>query len=355
MMEEFYMRRCFELAKQAIGFTYPNPMVGSVIVHNGEIIGEGYHQICGGPHAEVNAIRSVKNEKLLKESTLYVNLEPCSHYGKTPPCADLIISKGIKRVVISNKDPFPEVSGRGIKKLQDAGIEVICGVLENEGAWLNRRFFVFHTKKRAYTRLKWAQTADGFLDFKRSNNNKLPLKISTAETLPLVYLLRSHEAGILVGTQTAIQDNPSLTIRDVKGKQPIRLLIDRELKVPFDYHLYDSKVPTIVFTERENTPTIDNVKFISIPFFNNGQLSIKNLQEKLYELKIQSIVVEGGSMLLNSFLDEGLWDEIRIETNTQLFIEEGVIAPTAHGEIIKKELIGHQQITTYRNSVTTTS
>lgn len=350
MREEIYMQRCFELAKQAIGHTYPNPLVGAIIVHNNKIIGEGYHQNYGGPHAEVNAINSVKNQELLKESTLYVNLEPCSHYGKTPPCADLIISKEIKRVVISNKDPFPEVYGRGIKKLEDAGIEVVCGVLEEEGKWLNRRFFTFHSKKRPYTLLKWARTADGYLDYERENATTPPLKISSVETLPLVYQLRSHEAGIIVGTRTALLDNPSLTIRDIKGKQPTRILIDRELKVPFTYHLYDSSTPTIVFTDNDKYPTIDNVTFINTPFNNENKLSIKTLQSKLYELKIQSIVVEGGAQLLQSFLDEELWDEIRIETNKNLIIQNGIIAPQPQGKLIKTVQYGLQEISRYCNS-----
>lgn len=350
MTEELYMRRCFELAERAIGYTYPNPLVGAVIVHNEEIIGEGYHQFYGGPHAEVNAINSVKEQELLKESTIYVNLEPCSHYGKTPPCADLIISKKIKRVVISNKDPFPGVCGRGIKKLEDAGIEVICGVLEKEGEWLNRRFFTFHTQKRPYTLLKWAETADGYLDYVRQNAIISPLKISSPETLKLVYQLRGREAGIVVGTHTALLDNPSLTIRNTEGKQPTRILIDRELKVPFTYQLYNSTSPTIVFTEKETYPTIENVRFIKVPFDRDNKLSIETFHNKLYELKIQSVVVEGGAQLLHSFLAAGVWDEIRIETNENLYIHHGIKAPLPQGEVIKIEQIGNNRITRFSHS-----
>lgn len=350
MTEENYIRRCFELAQRAIGNTYPNPMVGAVIVHKDKIIGEGYHEYYGGAHAEVNAIRSVENEELLKESTLYVNLEPCSHYGKTPPCADLIISKQIKRVVISNKDPFPEVSGRGIKKMQDAGIEVICGVLEKEGNWVNRRFFTFHSEKRAYTLLKWAQTADGYIDFERTSAENPPLKISSIDTLPLVYQLRSREAGIVVGTRTALLDNPSLTIRDIEGRQPIRILIDRELKVPSHYHLYDQSVPTLIFTEKEKNTEMENIRFEGTEFDKDGKIVIDKFLRKLYELKIQSVVVEGGAQLLQSFLDNELWDEIRIETNESLHIDKGVKAPRINIKEIKKELIGTQKICEYYNS-----
>lgn len=350
MTEELYMRRCFELAERAIGYTYPNPLVGAVIVHNGEIIGEGYHKFYGGPHAEVNAINSVKKQDLLKESTIYVNLEPCSHYGKTPPCADLIVSKQFKRVVISNKDPFPEVCGRGIKKLEDAGIEVVCGVLEEEGKWLNRRFFTFHNQKRPYTLLKWAQTADGYLDQERQDPTHPPLKISSQETLQLVYQLRGREAGIVVGTHTALLDNPSLSIRNSQGKQPTRILIDKDLKVPFSYQLYDSTSPTIVFTEKEAYPTIENVLFIKVPFDRENNLSIETFHNKLYELKIQSIVVEGGAQLLHSFLASGAWNEIRLETNENLYIRQGIKAPLPQGEVINIEQIGNNRITRFIHS-----
>src|SRR5690554_546144 len=234
------MSRCIQLAKNGLGATYPNPLVGSVIVHKDRIIGEGWHQMAGQPHAEVNALKSVADQELLKEATIYVNLEPCSHYGKTPPCSDLIIIKGIKRVVIGSSDPNPEVAGRGIKKLRDADCEVILGVRKEECDDLNKRFFTFHNKKRPYIFLKWAQTPDGFIaPEKKTRTTTNPVWITNEYSRQLVHKMRSEEMAILVGTNTVMEDNPSLTVREWAGKNPIRVVIDRTLKLPPNAAVFD--------------------------------------------------------------------------------------------------------------------
>jgi diaminohydroxyphosphoribosylaminopyrimidine deaminase/5-amino-6-(5-phosphoribosylamino)uracil reductase len=344
-IRETYMRRCFDLAGKGLGNVAPNPMVGAVIVYNDKIIGEGYHRKYGQPHAEVNAIASVKEPNLLKEATLYVNLEPCSHHGKTPPCADLIIEKGIPEVVIANNDPFPEVSGRGICKLRDAGIKVTTGFLQQEGEWLNRRFFLFHTKKRPYIILKWAQTSDGYLDMIRSDNETPALVISSNESGMFSHKLRAEEPAILVGTNTALLDNPELTVRKWYGKNPIRILIDKELRVPFSYNIYNAKSWTIVFTGKKETNfEPDNVEFVISDFDDKGQLSPELLLHELYKKNIQSLIVEGGSLLHKSFLTHDLWDEVRVETNTSLNIGNGVPAPVFSGKRIQKFCIGENVI-----------
>lgn len=278
--DEKYMRRCIQLAKNGQQNAKPNPMVGAMIVYNGRIIGEGYHVRCGAGHAEVNAFASVRqeDEPLLAESTMYVSLEPCSHYGKTPPCADLIIKKGVRRVVIGCIDEFAEVQGRGIRKLEDAGIEVVVGVLENECKILNRRFFTFHREQRPYIILKWAQTANGFID-----DHFQPTAISNGFTRMLSHKLRAEEDAILVGRVTDERDHPQLTVRDWNGENPKRLVIDR-----------------------------------------SHPLNI----ESLHAHGIQSLIVEGGAKTLQSFIDDALWDEIRVETNLMMTVAEGTIAPT---------------------------
>ncbi len=346
------MHRCFELAEKGLGNVAPNPLVGAVIVHNGKIIGEGYHQAYGRPHAEVNAIASVRNPDLLKESVLYVNLEPCSHYGKTPPCAQLIIRNEIPQVVIANKDPFPEVSGRGIRMMKDAGIKVTEGFLAEEGNLLNRRFFTFNTKKRPYIILKWAQTANGFMDIRRGSAETPALRISNKMTSMLVHKLRAEESAILVGTQTALLDNPELTVRDWHGKNPVRILIDKDLRVPSTSRIYNEKSSTIVFTEKtpENIPG-SNVEYIRTCFEGVGEtLNLEILLGKLYEKNLQSLIVEGGSSLLNSFIQSGIWDEMRIETALILTVPEGVPAPPVSGYCIQKEIIGNQMIERFVNS-----
>lgn len=327
MVSNYYMSRCLQLAEKGFGSVSPNPMVGAVIVCDDKIIGEGYHERYGGPHAEVNAISSVADSSLLKRSTMYVSLEPCCHHGKTPPCADLIIEKGIPNVVICNPDPFEAVDGKGIEKLLAAGVNVQVGVKEELGRWLNRRFFTFHEKKRPYVILKWAQSADGFLDTLRLSAEESPLKISTPETLSLMHEFRSKESAIMVGPNTAIMDNPSLTVRYAEGKQPLRILLDRDLKVPQTAKLYDGSCPTIVLTRIRKEATFANVEYVTCNFHNDGSIDYADLFKILYEKKIESLVVEGGRLLLQNFLNDGIGDELRIETNKSLFVGSGVEAP----------------------------
>ena len=297
-----FMRRCIQLAKNGQQNAKPNPMVGAVIVHNGLIIGEGYHVRCGQGHAEVNAFASVKaeDEALLPESTIYVSLEPCSHYGKTPPCADLIIKKGVRRVVVGCIDEFAEVQGRGIKKIREAGIEVEVGVLEEECKALNRRFFTFHREKRPYIILKWAQTANGFID-----DHHKPLKISTDFTKMLSHKLRAEEDAILVGRITDEREHPQLNVREWYGPDPKRLVIDRTHPLNID---------------------------------------------SLYAQNIQSLIVEGGAETLRTFLIQGLWDEIRVETNTALTVTDGTRAPIipANAVVVSSKTFGSNSIVIFR-------
>lgn len=319
-IDEKYMARCIQLAKNGRCNVSPNPMVGAVIVCDGKIIGEGYHIKYGGPHAEVNAISSVKEQQKLENSTIYVSLEPCSHYGKTPPCADLIISKKIPRVIIGCKDPFPLVSGRGIKKLTDAGVDVKWGVLERECLDLNKKFILFNTQKRPYITLKWAQSADGFIDIKRESGESV--KISSDLTRMLVHKYRSENMAIMVGTNTARLDNPTLSTRDWYGKNPTRIVIDRKLALPKELHLFDGKVNTIVFNSIKdgdsNGLTLKKIDFSSEV--------IPQILDILYNEKLESVIIEGGAILLQSFIDKDLWDEAFIEIS-DLVINDGVKAP----------------------------
>ncbi len=307
MEEEKYMRRCIELAKNGLCNVAPNPTVGAVIVCDGRIIGEGYHVRCGEAHAEVNAIRSVKDESLLKRSTIYVSLEPCSHYGKTPPCADLIIEKQIPRIVIGCRDPFSKVAGRGIQKLQNAGREVIVGVLEEECLHLIRRFITFNTLRRPFITLKWAESADRFIDIERIDGN--PVLLSSPLTSMLVHKKRAENTAIMVGRRTVLLDNPSLTVRNWYGRNPIRIVLDRNLSLPNDLQIFNGEVPTLVFTEKEH-PEEKSVSYITIDFAHNP---LNQIMKELYQRNIQSLLVEGGSQLLQSFIDNELWDEAYIE------------------------------------------
>ena len=294
-----FMQRCIQLARCGEAGAAPNPMVGAVVVSDGRIIGEGYHRRCGGPHAEVNAIGSVRERHLLSRSTIYVSLEPCAHFGKTPPCADLIIRSGIPRVVVGCTDPFAKVNGLGIKKLRDAGCEVVVGVLEEECRELNRRFFTFHQEHRPWILLKWAQSADGFI------GGETPTLLSNALTQTLVHRLRARHQAILVGTRTAIIDNPTLTTRYWFGPNPLRLTIDRHKTLPPTLHLLDDSTPTVVYTNE----------------------SLPEMLNDLYERGIQTLLVEGGATLLQSFIDAGLWDEARIETAPSR-LGQGTAAPS---------------------------
>ena len=320
MEDEKYMRRCLQLARNGLCNTAPNPMVGAVLVGDGKIIGEGYHVRCGQAHAEVNAIRSVKDPSLLKRATLYVSLEPCSHYGKTPPCADLIVEKGIPRIVVGCLDPFVQVAGRGIRKLQDAGREVVVGVLEDECRDLIRRFITFHTQHRPYVTLKWAQSADGFLDMQRAGGS--PVRLSNDLTQMLVHKKRAEHSAILVGTRTALLDNPSLTVRSWYGPSPVRVVIDREGLLPDGLHLLDGRVQTLVFTESKGASR-PGVDFVQADF---TRPLVPQLLEALYARSLQSLLVEGGALTLQSFLDAGLWDEAFVE-ESPMFLQAGVRAP----------------------------
>ena len=322
---EKYMWRCMELARNGVMHAAPNPMVGAVVVCDDQIIGEGYHARCGEAHAEVNAIASVKDKSMLMRSTIYVSLEPCSHYGKTPPCADLIISMKIPRVVIGCQDPFSEVAGRGIQRLRDAGCEVIVGVLEKECRHLIRRFITFNTLQRPYVLLKWAESIDGFIDYKREDGQAV--RLSNDFTSMRVHQMRAEAKAILVGTNTARLDNPSLTVRHWYGENPLRIVIDKELKLKPDLALFDGSVETLVFTckTKESRP---GVTYITA---ENHKPLLPQIMAELYRRKIQSLMIEGGTQLLQSFIDEGLWDEAFIE-KSQLQINEGVKAPVLYGE-----------------------
>lgn len=329
--DEKYIRRCIQLARNGMCNAAPNPMVGAVIVHNDRIIGEGYHARCGEGHAEVNAIRSVKDESLLQESTIYVSLEPCSHYGKTPPCADLIIRKGIPRVVVGCVDPFSLVSGRGIQKLKDAGIDVKVGVLEAECRQLIKRFVTFNTQQRPYITLKWAESADGFIDINREEGQ--PVVLSTPITSMYVHKQRAEHHAILVGRRTALLDNPSLTTRNWYGKNPVRLVIDKELTLPTSLKLFDGSAPTWIFTAQDKAST-SQVIYFKLDF---SRSILPQILQKLYENKLQALLVEGGSQLLQSFIDEGLWDEIYTEHSTKV-LENGVKGPVIPAGYKKKFL-----------------
>lgn len=320
--DEKYIARCIQLAKNGLCNAAPNPMVGAVIVHNDTIIGEGYHIRCGEAHAEVNAVRSVKDKSLLKESTIYVSLEPCSHHGKTPPCADLIINKGIPRVVVGCQDPFSLVAGRGIAKLREAGIEVKVGVLEEECRQLIRRFVTFNTLRRPFITLKWAESADGFIDLHRTEGH--PYIFSSPLSSMLVHKRRAEHSAILVGRRTALLDNPSLTTRNWYGKNPVRMAIDKDLALPKHLALFDGSVRTLVFTQREDTSNRPNVEHIRLDFKID---ILPQIMEVLYKEKLQSLMVEGGSILLQSFIDAGCWDEAYIE-QSDAHLKDGVKAPS---------------------------
>lgn len=332
MEEEKYMRRCIQLAQNGFCNAAPNPMVGAVIVCDGKIIGEGYHVRCGEAHAEVNAIRSVKDTSLLKRSTIYVSLEPCSHYGKTPPCADLIIEKQIPRIVIGCQDPFAKVAGRGIQKLKDAGREVLVGILEDECHHLIRRFITFHTQQRPYITLKWAESADSFIDLYRTGGS--PVILSSPLTSMLVHKKRAEHAAILVGTHTAELDNPSLTVHNWYGHSPVRLVLDRELHLSPTLHLFDGSVPTVVFTAHPHT-ALPNVEYIPVDY---QQDVLPQIMQILYERGLQSLLVEGGSILLQSFIDAGLWDETFVE-ESPMQLASGVKAPKMYNK--DKSIIEH--------------
>jgi len=341
------MYRCLQLAALGAGQVAPNPMVGAVLVYNEKIIGEGYHQQYGEAHAEVNCLHSVvqADKPLIEKSTLYVSLEPCAHFGKTPPCTDLIIQNKIPKVIIGCSDTFKAVNGKGITRLQKAGITVIAGVLENECRELNKRFFTFHEKKRPYIILKWAQSSNGKIAAAIGERSY----ISNTYTNRLVHRWRSEEAAILVGTKTAIQDNPALTTRHWPGKNPVRLVIDMDLTLPLTLHLFDGTVKTIVFNlHQENAEHTIVYKKI-----DSKVNAVRQIIQLLYELRLQSVIIEGGAQLLQSFIDENMWDEARLITNRALAIPNGLNGPALqHQKKIQEENIQNDNIAYFINNNT---
>lgn len=306
-LDKKYMRRCLQLASNAVCSAAPNPMVGAVIVCDGCIIGEGYHIRCGGPHAEVNAINSVKDKQLLQRSTIYVSLEPCSHYGKTPPCAELIIKMGIPRVVVGCMDPFPLVAGRGIKMLREAGVDVQVGVLEDECRSFLKKFITYNIEHRPYITLKWAESSDNFIDIERDGGS--PFLLSSEISGMAAHKRRAESSAILVGRRTALLDNPSLTTRHWGGPSPVRMVIDREGTLPSELKLFDGSHKTVVFTCIKDYPH----KNIDVEYISRDADFIDTMLSRIYEMNLQSLLVEGGSSLLSSFIDKNLWDEIWVE------------------------------------------
>lgn len=312
-----YIQRCIGLAKNGLGNTYPNPMVGSVVVCEDQIIGQGWHQKAGDPHAEVIAINSVKNKSLLEKSTIYVSLEPCAHFGKTPPCADLIVKSKISKIVIGCVDPFSEVAGKGIEKLLKANCKVITGVLEKECQELNKRFFTFHTKKRPYIILKWAESQDSYIAPLEQEKEK-PTFLSNLHSRQQVHQWRSQEQAILVGKNTILKDNPSLTVRSWNGKSPTRIAIGSKIQdIPSHYHILNQKTPTIWFSKNPEQTTGN---FLTDMLF------------KLYQKNLQSIIIEGGRETLQHFIDHKLWDEARI-FKTNIYLKQGIPAPLIKGTL----------------------
>jgi len=322
------MNRCLELARKGLGHTAPNPMVGCVIIYHDRIIAEGYHRYFGGPHAEVNAIQSIRDTSILKDSTLYVNLEPCSHFGKTPPCTKLIMDTEIQQIVIGVSDPNSIISGKGIRQLSDESRNVITDILKDDCIHLNKRFFTFHLKKRPYIILKWAQTRDGFIDKIRDNHEKTHINWITDETSrTLVHKWRAEEQAIIVGSRTAILDNPRLTTRDWPGKNPLRLVLDRRDSLPDYLHILDGSVETVIFTNLKKPGKI-NLKYVVL---DQGADVISTLLKYLHERDIQSLLVEGGKLLLDEFLKRKIWDEVRVLIGNKKF-GQGIPAPFIHAE-----------------------
>ena len=344
---EKYIERCIQLAKNGLGRTYPNPMVGAVVVLGDVIIGEGWHQKAGQPHAEVNAINAVKDKDLLKKSTIYVSLEPCSHYGKTPPCSNLIIDSGIKKVVIGTVDPFSKVAGKGIKMLMHAGCEVVVGVREEHCRELNKRFFTFHTKQRPFVILKWAQSQDGFLSPEPQEKEKRrPVWITNSYSKQLVHKWRSEEQAILVGTNTAVADNPRLNTRLWTGDDPVRLVLDRQLRIPKDSHLFDDSIKTIVFTEENvSRRASKNVIFERVNF---ARPLAQQVCDYLYQQEIQSVIVEGGRHTLQTFIEEDLWDEAHVFTG-KINFKKGTKAPEFWGTEVREMQVLTDILKIYRH------
>ncbi|MFT6243664.1 MAG: diaminohydroxyphosphoribosylaminopyrimidine deaminase [Salibacteraceae bacterium] len=332
------MNRCLELARKGNGHVAPNPLVGAVIVHNGKIIGEGYHKKYGQAHAEVNAVNSVKDQSLFSEATIYVSLEPCAHFGKTPPCADLLVYHNFSRVVIGCTDTFDKVSGKGVEKLKNAGIEFTIGILEKECRALNKHFFTFHEKKRPFVFLKWAETTNGLIDNQdpaanQSNSKGEVTWISVPEVKSRVHKWRSEHMSILVGRKTVEADNPSLTVRDVAGTNPIRVIIDSKAQLTSDYAVFDNEANTIVINTKK-TENLDGVEYIQV-----DEINPETLLNTLYEKEIQSVCIEGGATTLQSFIDANLWDEACTIVGQGTF-EKGTKAPKMVGTFTEELFFG---------------
>lgn len=343
---EFYMHRCIELAREGLGKVAPNPLVGSVIVHDNKVIGEGYHREYGKAHAEVNAVNSVKDKSLLQHSTLYVNLEPCCHHGKTPPCTDLIIHHKIPHVVIGSADPFAAVAGKGISKLRNNGVKVEVGVLKPAAMNLNRRFFTFHQKKRPYIILKWAQTADAFIDIERLPGTPArPTWITSEKLRMLVHKWRTEEQAIMVGTITALKDNPKLNVRDWTGPDPTRIVLDENLTLSSSLHLFDNSQNTIVFNQLVSKHE-HKTSWVKTDFAHPDFL--ENILLELYKLQIQSVIIEGGQKLLTAFIGKQLWDEARIFQGSKFF-EKGLRAPTLPLNKFSQIFIGKETLYWVKN------
>lgn len=332
------------MAKNGLGTTYPNPLVGSVIVYDGKIIGEGWHRKAGEPHAEVNAVNSVKDKSLLSKATIYVSLEPCSHFGKTPPCCDLIIAHKIPNVVIGTIDPFAKVAGSGIKKLIEAGRNVTVGILEDECNELNKRFFTFHQKKRPYIFLKWAESADGFIAPTTREEQK-PVWITNPYSRQLVHKWRSEEQAILVGTQTVLDDNPTLDVRDWSGENPIRIVLDRTGKISEEYSVKDRKTKTIIISKNQNFSNSDNLFYENCTFDNSLAFQIADI---LSQHEIQSVIIEGGRQTLQTFIDANLWDEALVFRGNVSFTN-GISAPNHSGKLIEKQTVLDDELLIFRN------
>ena len=340
-IDEIFMSRCIQIASNGLGTTYPNPFVGSVIVHNNKIIGEGFTSKYGGPHAEVNAINSVKDKELLKESTLYVTLEPCSHFGKTPPCANLIIEKEIPKVVIGTLDPFAKVNGQGYLRLLKNGIDVRLGVLEKECLALNKRFITFHEKKRPYIILKWAQTEDGYM-----GRDDVQKWITNQYSKQLVHKWRTEEQAILVGKNTTLIDNPQLNTRLWEGNNPVRIAIDKNLAIPQSFHLYDQTQQTVIFNSIENSEQ-ENLKLVQLDFSTEIVPQILNY---LYEANIQSLIIEGGSATIQRFINLNLWDEARILSSDTIW-NDGILAPRLKGTRTEKFRFLNDELVIFENRI----
>lgn len=328
---QLYMQRCLDLAQRGAGRVAPNPLVGAVLVHDGRIIGEGWHQQYGGPHAEVHCVQSVlpQDHDFIKASTLYVSLEPCSHFGKTPPCAQLIIDQGIPHVVIAMQDPFAKVNGEGIRQLQEAGIKVTVGVLENEARALNKAFLTFHQQQRPLVTLKWAQTADGFI-----GKTDTRLLISNDNSNRLVHQLRANHAAILIGTNTAIVDNPSLTNRHWPGASPTRLVLDLQDRLPKELSMFQDGLPLTIFST-QRSGTVGLVNYVPLAADTD---SIPQILHWCYTQGLNSLLVEGGAQLLQSFIQSGKWDEAIVIANTALRAEDGIVAPELSGQQLSQEI-----------------